>query len=153
MIVTRTVQTVVTPVINAVAYTANDALGGLLTFPNALLGLKKTGVIVSAVLVDKADQGMAADLVLFDQEFTPTANNAEFDPSADDMSNCIGVVPFLAGDYASFANNAVATARDVDLGVTNVGDSEKALYGQLVTRGAPTYAIGDIIVKLMVMQN
>lgn len=153
MIVTRTVQTVVTPVISAVTYTANDALGGLLTFTNALFGPKKTGVIVSAVLVDKANQAMAADLVLFDQEFTPTADNAAFDPSDTDLLNSLGVIQFASGDYAAFSDNAVATVRNIGLGVTNVGTGEKSLYGQLVTRDAPDYAIGDLVVKLMILQD
>lgn len=158
---TRIIQ--VSPTVTAGAYSANDALGGLLVFKDALLPGEQTGVILTVTLQDNASQDIATDLVLFNQTFTATADNDAFAPSDADLANCLGVISIAAGDYATFSANSIATVRNAGFGVKSVdvagtktgaeaGDGN--LYGQLVTRGTPTYvATTDIKVTITVLQD
>jgi len=140
-----------TPTITAGAYTANDALGGLLTFANAVRAAGGSGVVTKVVIVDYDQERAPVDLVLFNQTFTATADNAPFDPSDADLANVIGYVDVAATDYANFTDNSVAAKSSglrMPLPVTLVGTS---LFGQLVVRSAPTYtATSDISVRLTI---
>lgn len=134
-----------TPTITAGAYAAGDAVGGLLTFANAARS-QHTGVVATVVVSDLAAQGVNLDLVLFGAVFTPTADNAPFSPSDADLLNCIGVVPITA--HYAFATNGISEARNVGLWFESQSET---IYGQLVTRGAPTYAsTSDLRVTIVV---
>ncbi len=139
-------EIVVTPVITAGAYSAADAVGGLLTFPNALIAPAFAGEIVGAVLIDQAAQDAAMVLQLFHTTFTPTADNAAYAPSDVDIVNAIANIPFLAADYFGGTLNTIAI-RSLSLPVDGVAGS---LFGQLFTQGTPTYvAVDDLTVKLL----
>lgn len=141
-----------TPVVTAGAYSANDAVGGLLTFVDATgqMNPSQAGLIESVVIIDRASQNAVTDLVLFSETFTATADNAAFDPTDADLSNCIGFV--TVSGYASFNDNSVGVAKNVGLPLPAAGNG--AIYGQLVTRGTPTYvATDDISVIITVVRG
>lgn len=139
-----------TPTITAGLYAADDALGGKLTFANAVRWTAGSGRIKKVIVVDLGSQDAVTDLVLFNQDFTATADNAAMDPSDGDVANCVGHISLVAADYATFANNSVAT-KEVDFPFVLTGTS---LYGQLVTRGTPTYtSTSDIKVILVIEQD
>jgi hypothetical protein len=138
-----------TPVITAGAYLAGDAIGGLLTFVNAASVYKGDGKITKVVIVDDAAQEAAIDLVLYDRAFTPTADNAPWDPSDLDNQYCLGVIHILAAEYGGGADNSVASHEcDFDFTLVAGGTS---LFGQLMAVGTPTYAAtDDVTVKITV---
>jgi hypothetical protein len=143
----------VTPAITAGAYTAGDALGGLLTFANVVRVAGGGGEITKVVIVDNALQSAPVDLVLFRQTFTPTANNDPFGVSDADMQNCLGFIPVANTDYAEFANNCVATkASGLQMPFEyRLAVGGTALFGQLVIRIGDTFgAVNDITVKMTV---
>lgn len=130
---------VVAPEVNdEAAYEANDAIGGLLEFAGAALEGPNSGVVLSLTLIDRASQKADLDLVLFRREFTPTADGSAFDPDPDELLECVGVIPIREADYAEFAENSVATIRNVGL-LYDLGAGFTSLYGQLVSRGMPEY--------------
>lgn len=142
----------VTPTITAGAYSAGDALGGRLEFSPATRQPTLTALLLSVVVLDKASQDAQLDLVLFNQAFTATADNAAFDPTDADLANIIGHVPIVPADYASLNDNGLATLRSVNLPI-HLSDTI-TLYGQLVTRSAPTYAsTSDLTVILYLLQD
>jgi len=140
-----------TPTISTGIYAAGDALGGLLTFANAVRVAGGSGVITKVVIVDYDQERTPVDLVLFNQTFTATADNAAFDPSDADLANVIGYIDVAATDYANFVDNSVAAKSSglrMPFPITLVGTS---LFGQLVVRSAPTYtAVTDISVRLTI---
>jgi hypothetical protein len=140
-----------TPTIDTSAYAAGDAVGGLLTFSNAAR-FSGGGVRLKKVLLVDKDQEMAPyDLVLFKVTFTATADQAAFDPSDADLANIAAVVRIEPGSYANFTDNAVGASRDLDIPILLDGTS---LFGQLVTRGTPTYsASSDLTVILSILQE
>jgi hypothetical protein len=138
-----------TPTITAGAYSAGDAVGGLLTFVEAASVYKGDGKITKVVIVDDAKQAAVLDLWLFDRTFTPTADNGAWDPSDADNQHCLGVIHILAADYGPGADNNVASV-DCDFDFTLVAGGT-SLFGQLACIGTPTYAAtDDLTVKLTV---
>lgn len=145
----------VTPTITAGAYAAGDALGGLLTFPNAVSVAGGAGLITKVVIIDDAQQLAPVDLVLFNQTFVATANNAPFDPTDADLQNSIGYVNIAQTDYASFADNSVACkASGLRMPFEFVlATGQTSLFGQLVVRNTPTYAATDDITVILTIER
>ena len=142
-----------TPAITAGAYAANDAVGGLLTFALAGRQVSEGGsILVNVLIVDDAGQDAELELWLFDRTFTAMADNAAWAPAEADLENCIAVVStedsaqgWLAAGTPSVIN--IECMRRIDLAGTS-------LFGQLVTRGAPTYAAtDDLTIKIMLLQD
>ena len=94
--------------------------------------------------------------MFFNQTFTPTADNALFDPSDADLANCIGYVDVAATDYADFVDNSVAAKASglrmpFDYDLATAGTS---LFAQMVVRSTPTYtAVGDITITITVRRS
>lgn len=140
-----------TPTISTSAYTAKDAVGGLLTFASAARASGGSIIVDSVQVVDLAAQKIAIDLVLFDSAPTTPTDNAVFDPPDGELDNVVGVISLVAGDYADFNDSAVATKHNIGLSAVL---SASSLYGVLVTRGTPTYATtADIVVTVTVVQD
>jgi len=141
-----------TPTITTSAYTAKDAVGGLLTFTDAGRGVHGSGVVHAVTIIDKDAESAELVLVLFNQSFTPTADNAAFDPSDADLAKCIGKVKVAATDYQAFNDNGIGQVRNVGLPFQAVADGN--LYGQLMCTGTPTYTgTSDLIVMIHVLQD
>jgi len=146
-------EVTVTPAITAGAYTAGDALGGLLTFASVVRSAGGCGEIVKVTIIDNAKQSAPIDLVLFDRTFTPTADNAAFDPSDADLQNCLGYISVAATDYSEFNDNGVATkASGLQMPFEyELAAGGSSLFGQMVIRIGDTYAAtNDITVKITV---
>jgi hypothetical protein len=131
------------------AYTAKDAVGGLLTFANAVRVSGGNGTLVTVTVIDNSQQRPSLELVLFDRTFTNSTDNAIFEPSDADLANCIGVVAI--NSWSDFSTNSIATVSAVGLGFVLNGTS---LFGQLLTRGTPTFvATSDIVVAVDIAQS
>jgi len=131
------------------AYTAKDAVGGLLTFANAVRETGSSGVLMGVTVIDASQQRPSLELVLFDRTFTASTDNAIFDPTDADLANCLGVVAI--NSWADFNDNSVATVSGVSLPIVLSGTS---LFGQLLTRGTPTFvATTDITVIVQILED
>lgn len=134
-------------------YVSGDYVGtssSPMTFTGASRINNYTGTILSAVLIDYALQSVACELWLFDTAITPPADSAAWSISDADCARCIGVIPFST--YYASALNSVSFAQGVGIGFKTLSAST-SIYGCLVTRGAPTYASGDLTVRLTIIQD
>lgn len=148
----KSVRVAATPTISTTIYAIGDAVGGLLTFANCARFSGAGGVIQGVTLIDKDQERVAMNLILFNQTFTASADNAAFDPTDADLANCIAgiTVATTSGDYFNFNDNAV-TFKEVNIPFAATGTS---LFGQLQTQGTPTFtATSDIIVILNLYQE
>jgi len=138
------------PTVTAGAYVANDAVGGLLTFANAARVSGGGGVIKDVVIIDDAGQDVALELWLFDQTFTAMADNAAWAPAEADLENLVAII--TTDDGAWFAAGTPSAALiEVSQRYDCTGTS---LFGQLVTRGTPTFvATDDVTVKIGLLQD
>ena len=139
-----------TPTVTAGAYAAGDAVGGLLTFANAARYSGYGGVIKDLIILDDAGQDTEMELWLFDRTFTAMVDNAPWAPSEADLRNLVAVVS--TGDGAWFAAGTPSVAR-VECS-QRYDCAATSLFGQLVTRGTPTFAAtDDISVKIGLLQD
>lgn len=129
------------------AYSAKDAVGGLLTFAAAARTGILSGVIEAVAVADKGAQLKALDLVLFSASVATPSDNNPFDPTDAEIATCIGIVKIVAGDYSDFNDNSIAAVRP-NLSYVLAGTS---MYGVLVARDTPTYtSTSDLTVTLTV---
>lgn len=131
------------------AYSAGDAVGGLLTFSGAAAS-GSSGTISVATVMSKTQALLPAlELVLFNQTFTASTDNAVFAPSDGDMANCLGSIPIT--NWSDFSVNSIATRFGLGMGYLLTGTD---LFGQLVTRTAFTLAgTTDLVVSVTVAKD
>ena len=138
------------PVITAGSYSAGDAVGGLITFVNAARVSGGGGVLKQVVLVDDAGQDAEMELWLFNATFTAIADNLAWAPSEADLEKLICVVSTTDGAWRAAGTpsaNVIEVAQRYDLTGTS-------MFGQLVTRGTPTFAAtDDVTVKIGLLQD
>ena len=145
--------TVIPTITAAGIYAAGDAVGGLMEFTNAVGDSRESGVIQAFIIIDDDKESDIMELHLFNQTFSATTDNAAFAPSDDDLENYIGYVECIVADYTDFADNSTAVTKNINLPFNLVADGT-SLFGQLVTRGTPTYtAVDDLTIKLVVLQD
>jgi hypothetical protein len=141
-----------TPVLTvAGAYAPGDFVGTSATaliLANAARVSLGSGVIESAVLEDSALQSQPCELWLFDTAITPPNDNAAWTLTDAHAKTCIGVIQFST--YYASALNSVANGVGLPIGFVSLGTG---LWGALVTRGSPTYATGDVTVRLNIARN
>lgn len=136
-----------TPTVTAGAYAANDAVGGLLTFAGAALETGGSGIIKQVLILDDAGQDAELELWLFNATFTAMADNAAWAPSEADLRKLIAIIS--TEDGAWFAAGTPSAARvEVSQGFNLAGTS---LFGQLVTRGTPTFAATDDVTVIIAL--
>ncbi len=126
---------VVPGIATASIYVAGDALGTRFVFEN----VPKAGRIQTAIYLDLDDEGIETDIVLFNREFTETADHDEFAPSDRDMSFLVGTVTFST--FLNYGNNQSSVASGLFLTYTA---PRGKLWAQMVTRGTPTIAAANI---------
>lgn len=142
-----------TPTITAGLYSAADAVGGLLTFADCAHKDKGSGIIQSVILIDDGDQKAETELHLFNQSISVAADNAAFAVSDADLEFYIGGIAIVAADYEDLGGNAAACIKNINLPF-NLASDGTSIFGQLLTRGTPTYAsTSDLTVKLVVIRD
>jgi len=144
-----------TPVITAGAYSALDAVGSKMEFTDVCTPYSNTASIVQGYVKDNTKENALLYLVLFDRDFTATADNAAFAVSDADLLNVVCVLEFAVADYISFNANSMA-----QLSVENIMmkhpfelvEGGTSLFGQLfVKTSTPTYvATNDLHVELVI---
>ena len=119
----------------AAAYTAADAFGTKFNFP-----VPTEGVISTVIFVDRDDEGIEKELVLFHEDFTATADTAAFAVTDNDLGNLVGVIHIETDDYFDWSSNRVAVVYPALYYIAPDG----LLYGQFVTRGTDNIAVGAL---------
>ena len=134
---------------SAGAYVSGDYIGtdaSPMTFTNAVRVSGGSGVIESAVLIDKAVQSANIELWLFDTAPTPPADNAAWTISDANALTCIGVIAFQT--YYASALNSISIAKGLGITFNAVA---RDIYGCFVTRGTPTLASLDLYARLQIL--
>lgn len=141
------------------AYAANDSVTDstsaptVLTFSNMARASGGTGLITDAVFIDESNPGTVGsfDLMLYDTTFTPTNDNAAFNPSTTIQRTFVGQIPFNQQIVAGSTSQAYH-ARGLNIAFTTVGSAN--LFGQIVARNSYTpAATGRFDIRLKVLQD
>lgn len=134
-----------TPTVTAGAYSAGDAVGGLLTFANAARASGDGGVIKDVLILDNAGQDVELELWLFNDTITAMADNAAWAPSEADLRKLVAIISTADGAWFTAGTPSAARvecSQRYDCAATS-------LFGQLVTRGTPTFAATDDITVVL----
>jgi hypothetical protein len=122
-----------------------------MVFTDAARIINGTGWIVGASLIDYAKQSVACELWLFDTAITPPADSAAWTLTDAHAARKICVIPFST--YYASALNSISDGVPARPAAFQTLAASKNIYGCLVTRGAPTYATGDLTVILDILQD
>lgn len=142
----------VEPTVTAGAYIAGDCVGGELTFANAGRINGGGGVIKNMVILDDAGQDVELELWLFDTTITSPGDNAPWVCPEDELETLVAIITTADGAYFAAGTPSAARVEASQRYDCAAGDTD--LYGQLVTRGAPTYAAtDDVTVRIMLLQD
>jgi hypothetical protein len=136
------------PAVTAGAYSANDVVGGLLTFTGAVRATGGRAKIHSITFTDKGVTANVLNLWLFSDAPATIADNGAFAPTDAELLTLVGVVQIAAADYLVATDNQAATKLNVGL-VYNV--TATSLFGYLECVATPTYAsTSDIKIRIQV---
>jgi hypothetical protein len=126
------------------AYSVGDQMGAQMTFAGAAVDSGGTGVILSAVVLDKADVTTDMRLHLWKASVTLASDNAAFSVSDADMQNYLGFIPVTTTDVGA---NRVGYLSNVGIGYSCAATS---LFVGVETRTAHTFfaAATDLWVAL-----
>jgi hypothetical protein len=138
----------VVPAFTGAAFSNGDAVGVKFTIPGAGIIGGGGGIIVSAVLVSKI-AFVATDLLIFDADFTGVADNAAFALTVADAGKVVGSASFASG----VAMGTPSVSQVAALNLSFQSGPSGNLFGQIVTRGTPTYTAGDLTLTLIVQPD
>lgn len=134
-------------------YVAGDYVGtsaAPTTFTNCARVEGAGGYILSAMIIDYAKQKVAGELWLFDSDPTPPADSAAWSIADADALRLVGIIP--VSTYYDSALNSVGQS-DAQQIAFRCASGSRNLYGCFVTRGAPTYADGDLTFVLRIVRS
>jgi hypothetical protein len=140
-----------TPTITAGAYTAGMAVGGLITFTNAVRAAGLSGRVKNYLLIDDDKQDKNYALLLFDSPPTAPVDHTAYDPSLVDLEKACAVY-YLHGGVLTLANRSVIGDTNNSFGQDTVPYVcvSTSLYGVLVADSNPTFT-GTTHLHLMLM--
>ena len=117
----------------------------MLTFANAARVSGGGGVLKDVIIIDDNGQDAIMELWLFSESFTAMADNAPWAPSEADLRKLVAIVSTGDGAWRAAGTpsaNRIEASQRYDCAATS-------LFGQLVTRGTPTFAAtDDVTVKI-----
>ena len=141
---------VVTPTVTIGPYVAGDCVGGELTFANAARVAGGGGAWKDVKIIDDAGEDVEMELWLFSATITSPGDNNPWAPPEAELHTLVGIAS--TSDGAWFAAGTPSAAR---VEVSQRYDcAATSLFGQLVTREAPTFlATDDVTVIIGLLQD
>ena len=149
----RVRQVTVSPTVALTAYTANDVVGGLLTF-NFTDAHPFDGVIRSVLVTDAANQKEQYVLYVFNAVPSTIADDAAFAPVIADLKKMVTTVTVATADYTtanSLAWACLGGHEDTKMEVPVHSDTG-SLYVYAVATDTPDYAAATDLVLTMTVE-
>lgn len=136
------------PTVTATTYTANRAVGTLLTFSNAF-DAAGSGVLLSIAIRMKTVQTAGFKLAVFNANPTATTitDNGAIAIAAADIAKLAGIFD-LSNTYSSALGTHTLYQLNNIGAVVAAGAGNTSLYGVLFTTGTPTFASTSDIVNV-----
>ena len=146
----ESITIIANPTVTIGVYVAGDCVGGVLEFVNAARVAGIGGVVKNLLIVDDAGQDAQMELWLFDQTFTTNGDTVPWAATEAELHTLVAIINSVDGTWFATGTPHVNVV-EVSQQYTCVGTS---LFGQLVTRGTPTFAAtDDVSVILGLLQD
>jgi hypothetical protein len=125
---------------NADAYSANDIVGGLLTFD--LNSPSGCGILQNLKITDEDNEGAALDVYIFNAAPSTIADDAAGALVIADLDKLITKVEIAAADYEAVNSLKFVIKDEGSEGLNRayVTDSKGNLYAYIICTATPTYA-------------
>lgn len=125
---------------NADAYTANDVVGGLLTFD--LHSVSGCGILQGLKITDEDNEGAALDIYIFNSQPSTIADDAAGALTIADLDKLVCKVEVAAADYEAVNSLKFVIKDEGSEGLNRACalDSGGKLYAYVICTGTPTYA-------------
>jgi len=141
----------VTPTLDTDAYADGDVLFNATEIANAVRNNGDTCILQSVHVLDKADQGKDFELVFLNASQALGTINAAIDISDANAEKIIGHYAFSNG-YVDLINSQILTDSGIGL-LLKAGAATTSLYVAGISKGAGTYADGDLKITLGFLRN
>ncbi|HEY6021342.1 MAG TPA: hypothetical protein VIY48_15995 [Candidatus Paceibacterota bacterium] len=127
------------------AYTANDVIGGLLTF--SLTSPSGCGILNGLKITDEDNEGAALDIYIFNDVPTTIADDAAGALAIGDLDKLVCKVEVAAADYEAVNSLKFAIKDEASEGLNRACalDAKGNLYAYVICTGTPTYASGKAL--------
>jgi hypothetical protein len=136
MFTDKVIESEVQPTITTSAYSANDIVGGLITF--SVASPSNCGIINKIKVTDADNEGAVLDVYIFDDVPTTIANGDAAALLIADLDKLVCKVEIAAADYE--AVNSLKFAIKEDINAVYKANAQGNLYAYIVCTGTPTYA-------------
>ena len=143
--------------VTSATYSSGVTLGTTAPISCELLrGQTGTGVLQSIVIQDLSKQNGAIDVLFFDSNPSSTifTDNAALDIDDADLPKLIGSISITSSDYASYADNSVATKSNLGLTLKSLNTSAQSkIWVALVSRDTKTYVANEVSIAIGILQD
>lgn len=148
----------VTLTLDTAIYASGDVLAATQEVPNVVRVNGGTALLDLVSLRDEDDQGLALDLLFFDQDTDIGAENAAFDLTDAESRNLLGWVRFVAGDYEDWGGWRNATIKRGDAAfkasvLKPSSGATRSIWIAAITRATPTHTASGIRLRLHVLPD
>lgn len=142
----------VTPTLDTNAYADGDLLFDSTEIANAVRVNGGTCILQNVTILDKSDQGVAMTLLFANAETDFGTLNAAPDPDDTESGTVLCWMPVEDTDYLDLGANKVACIGNLGL-LMQAGAATTSIYIAAINgSGTPTYANGDLVLKLSFMR-
>ena len=128
------------PCHTADALDADDAMGPMFQIP-----VPASGIIQSASLLDRDDEGTQIDIALFSAAFVAVAGDAAF--ALVDADAMLEIIELQFTSFSDNVNNQTSFLENIGkayrVAPASKGNSKGIIYAQAITRATPTIAAGS----------
>lgn len=142
-----------TPTLDTAVYAAGDVLFATAAISGVTRANDLRSALMSLTAIDKSKNKPAFTLFFFQTNVTSAAANAANALSDADAVNCLGFVRVLSTDWIDLANNSFACFKGINLLLEAASGTTTVYVVGILDAGTPTFAVGDLVLKLGVVQS
>jgi hypothetical protein len=143
----------VTPTCDTSQYASGDLLFDSAEVANAVRANGGHALLVSATIIDKADQKAAFTLLFANANTDFGTPNSAPDPDDTEVATVIGFTKIETTDYLDLGGASVACVKGIGIEL-KAGASTTSLYIAAVNgTGTPTYGASDLVLQLGFMRS
>jgi hypothetical protein len=143
------------PLLDTAAYAAGDVLAATAVISNVMRVNDGRAILFSLTGIDKSKQKPAMTILFYQTNVTSAAVNAANNLSDTDQLNLLGFHRILAADWIDYANNSICCFKGPtapQLLLEGASGTKDVYAVCILDAGTPTFAVGDLMFKLGILQ-
>jgi hypothetical protein len=143
------------PTLDTAAYAAGDVLAATAAISNVMRVNDGRAILFSMTGIDKSKQKPAMTILFYQTNVTSAAVNAANNLSDADQLNLLGFHRILAADWIDYANNSICCFKGPtapQLLLEGASGTKDVYAVCILDAGTPTFAVGDLMFKLGILQ-